>query len=94
MGLQTEPLMFFIDQAFNNPNGDVRNIAVKVTIEVYKLMGSPIEKYLKNVKPVVREVWKIIILNLINSKKFHIIMYHVLIFKLLILYILYAKYEL
>lgn len=58
MGLQTEPLMLFIDQAFNNANGDVRNIAVKVTTEVFRLMGSPIEKYLKNVKPLVREVCK------------------------------------
>nr|XP_024357275.1 uncharacterized protein LOC112273107 isoform X2 [Physcomitrium patens] len=56
LGLQTEPLMSFIHQAFKNANGDVRNTAVKVTTEVYKHMGSPIEKYLKNVKPVVREV--------------------------------------
>jgi centrosomal protein CEP104 len=63
MGLQIEYLMSFVDQAFNNANGDVRNIAVKVITEVYKLMGSPVEKYLKNVKPVVREVCKIIAFN-------------------------------
>jgi hypothetical protein len=56
MGFSSDPLMSFVGQAFNSPNGDVRNAAVKVTTEVYRLMGAPIEKYLKNVKPVVREV--------------------------------------
>jgi len=54
--------MYFIDQAFNNANGDVRNIAIKVTTEVYRLMGSLIEKYLKNIKALVREVCE----NMIN----------------------------
>jgi hypothetical protein len=56
MGVPTEPLMAFVGQAFNSANGDVRNAAVKVTTEVYRLMGAPVEKYLKNVKPLVREV--------------------------------------
>ena len=56
MGVPTEPLMAFVSQAFNSANGDVRNAAVKVTTEVYRLMGAPVEKYLKNVKPLVREV--------------------------------------
>ncbi len=55
--------MSFVGQAFNSPNGDVRNAAVKVTTEVYRLMGAPIEKYLKNVKPVVREVCLFVVLQ-------------------------------
>lgn len=63
MGFSSDPLMSFVGQAFNSPNGDVRNAAVKVTTEVYRLMGAPIEKYLKNVKPVVREVCLFVVLQ-------------------------------
>eukprot|EP01018_Ginkgo_biloba_P003414 Gb_38463 [translate_table: standard] len=54
-GFQTEALMSFITQSFTSPNGEVRNAAVKVTTEVYKLMGLQVEKYLKGVKPLIRE---------------------------------------
>lgn len=56
-GFSSEDLMTFVSQAFNSPNGDVRNTAIKVTTEVYRLMGPPVEKYLKGIKPVIREVW-------------------------------------
>jgi hypothetical protein len=55
-GFSSEDLMTFVSQAFNSPNGDVRNTAIKVTTEVYRLMGAPVEKFLKGIKPVIREV--------------------------------------
>ena len=34
-----DALLNFVAQAFISPNGEVRNAAIKVTIEVYRLMG-------------------------------------------------------
>lgn len=55
-GFPSDALMNFVTQAFNSPNGEVRNAAVKVTTEVYRLMGPPVEKYLKGIKPLIKEV--------------------------------------
>lgn len=55
-GFPSDALMNFVTQAFNSPNGEVRNAAIKVTTEVYRLMGPPIEKYLKGIKPLIKEV--------------------------------------
>ncbi|BBN12833.1 centrosomal protein CEP104 [Marchantia polymorpha subsp. ruderalis] len=55
-GFMSEVLMSFVHQAFTSPNGEVRNAAVKVTTEVYKLMGATVERYLKGIKPIIREV--------------------------------------
>ena len=55
-GFPPDALMSFVTQAFNSPNGEVRNAAIKVTTEVYRLMGSPVEKYLKGIKPLIKEV--------------------------------------
>jgi hypothetical protein len=55
-GFPSDALMNFVTQAFNIPNGEVRNAAIKVTTEVYRLMGPPIDKYLKGIKPLIREV--------------------------------------
>jgi centrosomal protein CEP104 len=55
-GFPSDALMNFVTQAFNSPNGEVRNAAIKVTTEVYRLMGPPIDKYLKGIKPLIREV--------------------------------------
>ncbi|BBN12830.1 centrosomal protein CEP104 [Marchantia polymorpha subsp. ruderalis] len=54
-GFMSEVLMSFVHQAFTSPNGEVRNAAVKVTTEVYKLMGATVERYLKGIKPIIRE---------------------------------------
>ena len=48
--------MAFIIHSFGSPNGEVRNAAVKATVEVYRLMGPPLEKFLKGVKPAIHEV--------------------------------------
>ncbi|XP_024540141.1 centrosomal protein of 104 kDa-like [Selaginella moellendorffii] len=55
-GFATEPLMHFVVHCFNYPNGEVRSAAMKVTTEVYKIIGLGVEKFLKGVKPVIREV--------------------------------------
>ncbi|KAG0602198.1 hypothetical protein M758_11G166900 [Ceratodon purpureus] len=55
-GFPSDALMNFVTQAFNSPNGEVRNAAIKVTTEVYRLMGPPIDKYLKGIKPLIREI--------------------------------------
>ncbi|KAI5082848.1 hypothetical protein GOP47_0002591 [Adiantum capillus-veneris] len=55
-GFPVEALMAFIIQSFGSPNGEVRNAAVKATVEAYRLMGPPLEKFLKGVKPAIHEV--------------------------------------
>jgi len=55
-GFPSDALMNFVTQAFNSPNGEVRNAAIKVTTEVYRLMGPSVEKYLKGIKPLIKEV--------------------------------------
>lgn len=55
-GFNADALMAFVVQGFNSPNGDVRNAAVKVTTEVFKLMGFQVEKFLKGIKSAMREV--------------------------------------
>ncbi|CAM6084497.1 unnamed protein product [Calypogeia fissa] len=55
-GFSSETLMSYVSHAINNPNGEVRNASVKVTTEVYKIMGATVERYLKGIKPMIREV--------------------------------------
>ncbi|MCO5578716.1 hypothetical protein L7F22_032561 [Adiantum nelumboides] len=55
-GFPLEALMAFIIQSLGSPNGEVRNAAVKATVEAYRLMGPPLEKFLKDVKPAIHEV--------------------------------------
>ena len=55
-GFSLEYLMAFIINSFGSPNGEVRNAAVKATVEVYRLMGPSLEKFLKGVKPAIHEV--------------------------------------
>lgn len=56
-GFPVEALIPFITQSFGSPNGEVRNAAVRATVEAYRLMGPPLEKFLKGVKPAIHEVW-------------------------------------
>ena len=56
IGFPLDVLMDFGTQAFNSPNGEVRNVAIKVATKVYRLMGPWIDKYLKGIKPLIREV--------------------------------------
>ncbi|KAJ7542650.1 hypothetical protein O6H91_09G005300 [Diphasiastrum complanatum] len=55
LGFSLDSLMAFVVLCFSSPSGEVRNAAMKVTNEVYKLLGPPVEKYLKGVKPVIYE---------------------------------------
>ena len=48
--------MDFRTQTFNNPNGEVRNATIKVATKMYRLMGPHIDRYLKGIKPLIREV--------------------------------------
>ncbi|XP_024402111.1 uncharacterized protein [Physcomitrium patens] len=55
-GFPSDALMNFVIQAFNNPNGEVRNQAIKVTTEVYRSIGPSVDKYLKGIKPLIKEI--------------------------------------
>jgi hypothetical protein len=55
-GFSLECLMAFIVHSFGSPNGEVRNATVKAVVEVYRVIGPPLEKFLKGVKPAIREV--------------------------------------
>ena len=55
-GFPSYALMDFVIQAFNSPNGEVRNAVIKVTTEVYRLKRPWIDKYLKGIKSLIREV--------------------------------------
>ena len=55
IGFPLDALMDFATQAFDNsPNGEVSNVAIKVATEVYRLMRPQIDKYLKDIKPLIR----------------------------------------
>eukprot|EP00898_Chlorokybus_atmophyticus_P007173 jgi/Chlat1/7457/Chrsp6S07499 len=55
-GLSTESVMTFVKAACSSPNGDVRTAAVRVTVEVYKLLGPGVDKYIKSLKPQIKDV--------------------------------------
>lgn len=47
--------MKFVCDSFASANGEVRAQATAVTVEVYRLIGTGVERYLSGLKPVVRE---------------------------------------
>ncbi|GFR45564.1 hypothetical protein Agub_g6958 [Astrephomene gubernaculifera] len=55
-GFELNELMEFVGRAFNSPNADVRSEAVRVTREVYDLVGPAIRKCMpKDINPKIRE---------------------------------------
>jgi hypothetical protein len=54
-GLPVDQLMKFVCESFASANGEVRAQATAVTVEVYRLIGTGVERYLTGLKPVVRE---------------------------------------
>mmetsp|Transcript_6115 Transcript_6115/g.8292 ORF Transcript_6115/g.8292 Transcript_6115/m.8292 type:complete len:414 (+) Transcript_6115:370-1611(+) len=52
-----DSLMAFVNQAFTSSNGEVRNAAVKLTLEIYKKVGKAVEKFLpKSLKPAIKDI--------------------------------------
>lgn len=55
-GFELSPLMDFVGKAFSSPNADVRGMAVSVTIDIYRMVGPAVRKYLpKDVNPKILE---------------------------------------
>ncbi|GAQ85746.1 Galactose-binding domain-like [Klebsormidium nitens] len=54
-GLPVDQLMKFVCDSFASANGEVRAQATAVTVHVYRLIGTGVERYLSGLKPVVRE---------------------------------------
>lgn len=55
-GFELSPLMDFVGRAFSNPNAEVRSMAVSVTIDIYRMVGPAVRKYLpKGINPKILE---------------------------------------
>eukprot|EP00899_Mesostigma_viride_P016474 jgi/Mesvir1/24828/Mv22068-RA.1 len=54
--LSADTVMTYVKAAFASPNGDVRNAATRVTVQVYRAIGTAVDKYTKGLKPAQKDV--------------------------------------